>query len=167
MSYLVEQLPHCDLLRLSLSTGWFVLSARQVVRGSEGVWVFFISVKLSEALQPPWVFRVFLLILSNMSGTIAPQWLPSRSWLRFQLKGSTGPCNPLGFGVNLSIYQTCVLQAGPQPCIHSLLSESLLLPPFTSYRVFCHDVYNFGSTDLKFLYITSIMTLKQYLFIYL
>ena len=31
MSYLVEQLPHCDLLRLSLSTGWFVLSARQVV----------------------------------------------------------------------------------------------------------------------------------------
>jgi len=28
---LVEQLPHCDLLRLSLSTGWFVLSARQVV----------------------------------------------------------------------------------------------------------------------------------------
>ena len=32
MSYLVEQLPHCDLLRLSLSTGWFVLSARQVVR---------------------------------------------------------------------------------------------------------------------------------------
>ena len=32
MSYLVEQLPHCDLLRLSLSTGWFVLSARQVIR---------------------------------------------------------------------------------------------------------------------------------------
>ena len=32
MSYLVEQLPHCDLLRLSLSTGWFVLSAWQVVQ---------------------------------------------------------------------------------------------------------------------------------------
>ena len=33
MSCLVEQLPHCDLLRLSLLTGWFVLSARQVVFG--------------------------------------------------------------------------------------------------------------------------------------
>ena len=30
VSYLVEQLPHSDLLRLSLSTGRFVLSARQV-----------------------------------------------------------------------------------------------------------------------------------------
>ena len=32
MSYLVEQLPYCDLLRLSPLTGWFVLSVRQVVR---------------------------------------------------------------------------------------------------------------------------------------
>ena len=32
VSYLVEQLPYCDLLRLSPLTGWFVLSVRQVVR---------------------------------------------------------------------------------------------------------------------------------------
>ena len=37
MSYLVEQLPYCDLLRLSPLTGWFVLSARQVVRRI-GLW---------------------------------------------------------------------------------------------------------------------------------
>ena len=30
--YNLEQLPHCNLLRLSLLTGWFVLSARQVIR---------------------------------------------------------------------------------------------------------------------------------------
>ena len=36
MSYLVEQLPYCDLLRLSPLTGWFVLSARQVVCSSKG-----------------------------------------------------------------------------------------------------------------------------------
>ncbi len=36
-TYLVEQLPYCDLLRLSPLTGWFVLSARQVVRRI-GLW---------------------------------------------------------------------------------------------------------------------------------
>ena len=40
VSYLVEQLPHCDLLRLSLLTGWFVVSARQVICGRFGFSVF-------------------------------------------------------------------------------------------------------------------------------
>ena len=43
MSYLVEQLPHCDLLRLSLSTGWFVLSARQVVDCSVWLLLYWLS----------------------------------------------------------------------------------------------------------------------------
>ena len=41
--------------------------------GQRAFGIFFILFKSSEALVPPWVFRVFLLILSNTSHTIAPQ----------------------------------------------------------------------------------------------
>ena len=87
--------------------------------------------------------------------------------LRFSLRASQGLPTSLGLESFFPFYQTCLLQAGPQPCKHSLLSESLLLPPFTRHRVFCHDVYNLGAIDLKFLYITYIMKIKQYLCIYL
>ena len=60
MSYLVEQLPHCDLLRLSLSTGRFVLSARQVF--CQRLFFFFLpsqadswrsSAKTTKTTRPP------------------------------------------------------------------------------------------------------------------
>ena len=37
MSYLVEQPPHCDLLRLSLSTGRFVLFGRTTSANSKSI----------------------------------------------------------------------------------------------------------------------------------
>ena len=44
--------------------------------------------------------------------------------LGFTLRAPQGLATPLGFESFLPFYQTCLLQAGPQPYIHSLLSES-------------------------------------------
>ncbi len=46
---MVEQLPHCDLLRLILLTERFVLSARRVFHGSKGIGFFFLLF-----LSPQW-----------------------------------------------------------------------------------------------------------------
>ena len=55
---MVEQLPHCDLLRLSLSTGRFVLSARQVFLGRLRMAFFKLLYKLCRVpMDYPKIFK--------------------------------------------------------------------------------------------------------------
>ena len=60
---MVEQLPHCDLLRLSLSTGRFVLSARQVF--CQRLFFFFAQSCRLPGLS---VFEIFVKVPGRLAG---------------------------------------------------------------------------------------------------
>ena len=97
MSYLVEQLPYCDLLRLSLLTGWFVLSAWQVVliiglkKKAECFWTFFLKFRvlclfcLAKAKGGPTVFGLsaFGRVLRTCSDVLCHFYLTKlKEWSR-------------------------------------------------------------------------------------
>lgn len=57
MSYSVEQLPHCDLLRLILSTERFVLSARQLFNVGTDLRILYLTRGSIRCLQAPLCVR--------------------------------------------------------------------------------------------------------------
>ena len=90
MSYLVEQLPHCDLLRLSLSTGWFVLSARQVVHCFESFFLCFDSLLNARFPRTQCVSDLTLRKIFEIRLDSLPHAPPGRQVVRY-LENFRGP----------------------------------------------------------------------------
>ena len=77
---------------------------------------FCILFKSSEALQPPWVFFVsFFQFYQTRPVQLHPPGFQAGANLGFTLRAPQGLATPLGFESFFPFYQTCLLQAGPQP----------------------------------------------------